>query len=154
MPVCFYIYFCQQLDKSSVSFAANFGLREDTNLTGSEYSWLSSIVYFAQLIFQPCELICYPARSGNVCQQGMGDEDGADDSVSIYALVKFPVNWWIVFCFFGWATSCMICAAFTSFTGLIIFRFVLGAFEASISPCMMLIVSQWWTRREQPLRNK
>jgi len=49
MPICFYIYFCQQLDKSSVSFAANFGLREDANLTGSEYSWLSSIIYFAQL---------------------------------------------------------------------------------------------------------
>jgi hypothetical protein len=51
MPVCFYIYFCQQLDKSSVSFAANFGLRTDANLTGSEYSWLSSIIYFAQLAF-------------------------------------------------------------------------------------------------------
>jgi hypothetical protein len=50
MPVCFYIYFCQQLDKSSVSFAANFGLREDANLSGTEYSWLSSIIYFAQLI--------------------------------------------------------------------------------------------------------
>ena len=59
MPVCFYIYFCQQLDKSSVSFAANFGLRTDANLTGSEYSWLSSIIYFAQLAF--VSLLLYTA---------------------------------------------------------------------------------------------
>jgi hypothetical protein len=31
----------------------------------------------------------------------------------------------------------MILAAFTSFTGLVIFRFILGAFEASIAPTMM-----------------
>ena len=44
-------------------------------------------------------------------------------------------------------------AAFTSFTGLAIFRFILGAFEASISPSMLVVVAMWWTRREQPLRN-
>jgi MFS family permease len=32
-------------------------------------------------------------------------------------------------------------------------RFILGAFEASIAPSMLIIVSMWWTRREQPLRN-
>jgi MFS family permease len=47
----------------------------------------------------------------------------------------------------------MILAAFKSFPGLLVFRFVLGAFEASIAPTMMIIVSGWWTRREQPLRN-
>lgn len=30
----------------------------------------------------------------------------------------------------------MILASFTGFTGLIIFRFILGAFEASIAPTM------------------
>lgn len=48
----------------------------------------------------------------------------------------------------------MISAAFTSFPGLLVFRMILGAFEASISPSMMIIVAMWWTRREQPLRNK
>ena len=33
LPVCGYIYFCQQLDKSSISFAAVFGLKTDANLT-------------------------------------------------------------------------------------------------------------------------
>jgi hypothetical protein len=30
----------------------------------------------------------------------------------------------------------MICAAFDNFAGLVVFRFILGAFESSISPCM------------------
>lgn len=42
-----------QLDKSSLSFASVFGLSRDAHLHGTEYSWLSSIVYFAQLVFQP-----------------------------------------------------------------------------------------------------
>lgn len=32
MPICFYIYFCQQLDKNSVSFASVFGFKTDANL--------------------------------------------------------------------------------------------------------------------------
>jgi hypothetical protein len=51
----FYVYFCQQLDKSSLSFSSVFGIKTDAHLHGTEYSWLSSIVYFAQLIFQPCK---------------------------------------------------------------------------------------------------
>ncbi|RSH85337.1 hypothetical protein EHS25_004733 [Saitozyma podzolica] len=126
LPIIFYIYFTQQLDKSSLSFASVFGLTTDAHLQGQDYSWLSSIVYFAQLVFQP---------------------------LSVYALVKFPVNLWICFCFFGWGASLCIMSAFTEFAGLAVWRFILGAFEASIAPSMLVIVAMWWTRREQPLRN-
>ncbi|WRT66019.1 uncharacterized protein IL334_002970 [Kwoniella shivajii] len=126
LPIVFIIYFTQQLDKSSLSFASVFGLKTDAHLVGQQYSWLSSLVYFAQLVFQP---------------------------LSVYALVKFPVNVWISICFLGWGASLCIMAAFTSFAGLATFRFILGAFESSISPSMLVVVSMWWTRREQPLRN-
>ncbi|WWC88220.1 uncharacterized protein L201_003125 [Kwoniella dendrophila CBS 6074] len=126
LPIIFLVYFTQQLDKSSLSFSSVFGLKTDAHLVGQQYSWLSSIVYFAQLVFQP---------------------------LSIYALVKFPVNYWICTCFFGWGASLCIMSAFKSFAGLAAFRFILGAFEASISPSMLVVVSMWWTRREQPLRN-
>ena len=56
MPVIFYVYVCQQLDKSSISFASVFGFSTDAGLVGQDYSWLGSIVYFAQLVFQPREL--------------------------------------------------------------------------------------------------
>lgn len=47
------VYFLQSLDKTALSYAAVFGLIEDTNLVGDEYSWLGAIVYVAQLVWQP-----------------------------------------------------------------------------------------------------
>jgi hypothetical protein len=57
LPIIFGIYFNQQLDKSAVSFSAVFGFRQDANLTGSQYAWLTTIVYLAQLFCQPRECI-------------------------------------------------------------------------------------------------
>jgi len=53
------------VDKTTLSYAAIFGIREDLNLTGEEYSWLSSVFYFGWLIWAiPSNLImqrCPPA---------------------------------------------------------------------------------------------
>lgn len=53
LPILLVIYFLQSLDKTALSYAAVFGLIEDTNLVGDEYSWLGAIVYVAQLVWQP-----------------------------------------------------------------------------------------------------
>ena len=37
------------IDKTTLSYAAIFGIREDLNLKGMDYSWLSSIFYFGFL---------------------------------------------------------------------------------------------------------
>lgn len=39
----------QYVDKTTLSYAAIFGIKEDLNLGGSKYSWLSSIFYFGWL---------------------------------------------------------------------------------------------------------
>lgn len=53
LPLILGAYFFQQLDKSSLSYVSIFGIMEDANLKSIEYSWLGSILYLAQLIFQP-----------------------------------------------------------------------------------------------------
>ncbi|KAF5613573.1 allantoate permease [Fusarium subglutinans] len=53
LPLMLSVYFLQALDKATLSYASIFGLIEDTNLEGGQYSWLGSIVYLAQLIMQP-----------------------------------------------------------------------------------------------------
>jgi ACS family allantoate permease-like MFS transporter len=50
----------------------------------------------------------------------------------------------------GMVTTCM--AATNSFATLATCRFFLGAFETCLSPILTVLVSQYWTRREQPLR--
>lgn len=41
LAVCYAFFY---IDKTTLSYAAIFGIREDLNLVGTEYNWLSSIV--------------------------------------------------------------------------------------------------------------
>lgn len=50
LPVMAMSYLFQFLDKSALSYTAIMGLRDDMGLSGSEYSWASSIYYFGYLV--------------------------------------------------------------------------------------------------------
>lgn len=105
LPIMLGVYFLQQLDKSTLSYASVFGLIADAHLVGQDYSWLGSIVYIAQLVMQP---------------------------IIAYFLVKLPTGKFagiMVFCW-GVVLSCM--AAAQNFKGLVATRFFLGCFEASV----------------------
>lgn len=46
------------VDKTTLSYAAIFGIKDDLNLSGEEYSWLSSVFYFGWLVWAiPSNLI-------------------------------------------------------------------------------------------------
>ncbi|THH31740.1 hypothetical protein EUX98_g2458 [Antrodiella citrinella] len=125
MPVIVMVYFLQQLDKSSLSYASVFNISAETHLVGTQYSWLGSIVYVAQLVWQP---------------------------VSSYLLVRLPVAKWLFFNVFLWGVVVACMSAATDFKGLITARFFLGIFEATVAPCFITITQMWWRRREQTLR--
>ncbi|KAL1659379.1 major facilitator superfamily domain-containing protein [Schizophyllum commune] len=125
MPVIVMVYMLQQLDKSSLSYTSVFGIVEDTGLKGQEYSWLSSIVYVAQLIWQP---------------------------VSSYLLVRLPVAKYLFVHVFMWGVCVASTAAAHNFAGLITARFFLGIFEATVAPCFITITQMGWRRREQTMR--
>ncbi|WVQ85169.1 hypothetical protein IAT38_007334 [Cryptococcus sp. DSM 104549] len=124
VPMCI-TYFLQQLDKSSLSYAAVFDLQAETGLVGSQYSWLTSCVYIAQLCLQP---------------------------VSSYALIVFPFKLWITFNMAAWTIVTICTAAAKNFTGLVICRVLLGIFEATILPSFIFLTQMWYTRREQSFR--
>ncbi|SJL14382.1 uncharacterized protein ARMOST_17838 [Armillaria ostoyae] len=100
------VYFLQQLDKSSLSYTSVFGL------VGSQYSWLSSIVYIAQLVWQPA---------------------------SSYFLVKLPIAKYLFVNVLLWGAVVACTAAARDFKGLLAGRFFLGLFEATAAPCFMTI---------------
>jgi hypothetical protein len=105
LPILLSIYFLQQLDKSTLSYASVFGLVEKAHLHGSMYSWLGSVVYVAQLVFQP---------------------------LVAYLLVKVPLGKFMAVSVLLWgiALSCMTAAE--SFATLMVCRLFLGIFEAGI----------------------
>jgi hypothetical protein len=113
LPVMLGVYFLQQLDKSTLSYASVFGLITDAHLGGQDYSWLGSIVYIAQLVMQP---------------------------VIAYFLVKLPTGKFaasMVLCW-GIVLSCMAVAK--NFKGLLATRFFLGCFEASVGMCLQALL--------------
>ncbi|KAJ5677652.1 uncharacterized protein N7477_003285 [Penicillium maclennaniae] len=125
LPILLSIYFLQQLDKSTLSYASVFGLVEKAHLHGSMYSWLGSVVYVAQLVFQP---------------------------LVAYLLVKVPLGKFMAASVLLWgiALSCMTAAE--TFAGLMVCRLFLGIFEAGIAPAFIAVTQIWYRRREQPVR--
>ena len=107
LPILLSVYFLQSLDKTTLSYASVFGLIEDAHLDpkSQQYSWLGSIVYIAQLVAQPIVAVL---------------------------LVKLRMGKFMGVMVFTW--GCILCgmAAAKNFAGLMVTRFLLGAFEAAI----------------------
>lgn len=125
LPILLFVYFLQALDKATLAYASVFGLLDDANLVGEDFSWLGSIVYIAQLVMQP---------------------------LVAFFLVKLPIGKFsgtVVLC---WGIVLCGMAAATNFKGLLATRFFLGAFEASVAPAFVAITQMWWRRHEQTNR--
>lgn len=120
LPLMLAVYFLQALDKATLSYASIFGLIEDTNLVGDQFSWLGSIVFLAQLVMQlPLAL----------------------------ALVKLPIGKFTGAMVLGWGLTLTAMTWARTFPQLMVARFFLGAFEASVGPSFVAITQMWWRRR-------
>ncbi|CAO2651720.1 Nn.00g000030.m01.CDS01 [Neocucurbitaria sp. VM-36] len=126
MPVMFFLYLLQYLDKTSLGYTAIMGIIEDTNLTGTQYSWVSSFFYVGFLVASP---------------------------VSAVLLVKIPVAYAVAGTVLIWATILMCMAAGHDFASLSVLRIFLGAFEAAINPGFTLITAMWYKPSEHVIRH-
>ncbi|KAK1231924.1 hypothetical protein PQX77_004943 [Marasmius sp. AFHP31] len=122
LAVCYAFYY---IDKTTLSYAAIFGIKEDLNLSGTEYSWLSSIFYFGWLAW---------ALPSNLLMQ------------------QSPTAKYLSINIFLWGVLLMAQAASRNFTELAVLRVLSGAFEAIADPAFMLITTMFYTREEQPSR--
>lgn len=114
LPLILFVYCLQSLDKTTLSYASVFGLIEDTNLVGDEFSWLGSVVYVSQLVFQP---------------------------VIAWSLVKFPIGKFSATMVLCWGAVLCCMTASTNFAGLLATRLLLGAFEASVGKPLPIMSS-------------
>lgn len=95
------------LDKSCVSYAALWGMKDDAHLVGAEYSWLTTIFYLGYLFFEfPVGFLFQKCNIARAC--GI-----------------FITLWGVVL-------LCMTAA--NDFAGLATARFFLGALESGVSP--------------------
>ncbi|KAH5622251.1 hypothetical protein HBI60_253080 [Parastagonospora nodorum] len=126
MPLLVITYGLQYYDKVMLSQAALFGLREDLGLTvGDRYSLSSSIFYMGFL---------------------------AGSFPAVLMAQRWPIDRVAGGTVLCWGICLMCSAACTSWQGFFVQRFFLGFLEAGVSPMFMLIVSNWYKKREQALR--
>ncbi|KAF2744144.1 putative MFS transporter [Sporormia fimetaria CBS 119925] len=125
LTILTWVYFLQVLDKGILGTSAVFGLREDTNMTGSQYSLLGSIAPIAQLGWQP---------------------------FSAWLIVKVPTRILMPLLIFGWGLAATLTCLCHNFAGMMATRFFLGLFEAGCLPLFSIMTGQWYRRVEQPLR--
>ncbi|KAJ4473483.1 MFS general substrate transporter [Lentinula lateritia] len=117
-------YFCQTLDKGTMSFASIMGITADTHLVGQEYAWLTTCVYIAILVWE------FPTNR---------------------LIQRLPVGKYLAFSISAWGAVLACSAACTNFTGLVIVRTLLGIFECVCQPAFVFLSTMWYTRDEQAL---
>ncbi|THU92236.1 MFS general substrate transporter [Dendrothele bispora CBS 962.96] len=122
LAVCYAFYY---IDKTTLSYAAIFGIKDDLHLSGSEYSWLSSVFYFGWLVW---------GLPSNLLMQ------------------KSPSAKYLAINIFMWGVLLMAQAASRNFVDLALLRILSGAFEAIADPAFMLITTMFYKRSEQPSR--
>ncbi|KAL7958914.1 major facilitator superfamily domain-containing protein [Trichoderma compactum] len=125
LVILVWVYFLQILDKSVLGFGATYGLKEDTHLSGGQYSLIGSIGPIAQLICQP---------------------------LSSFLIIKVPHRILMPVLCLGWGIAQTSMAACNTFSGLMAARFFLGLFEGGCLPLFSVITSHWYRRAEQPIR--
>lgn len=108
-----------------MNYASVMGLLTDTGIDTNQYATLSWLFYLGFLIFE---------------------------IPHAYLMQRFPTAKYLGIMVACWGTCVACTAACNSYGALVAVRFLLGAFESTISPSLILITSMWYKREEQPAR--
>ncbi|KAH7107946.1 MFS general substrate transporter [Auriculariales sp. MPI-PUGE-AT-0066] len=117
-------YFAQTLDKGTLNFASIMGIRKDTNLVGQQYSWLTTCLYIAVLVWE------FPTNR---------------------LIQRLPIAKYLGANIIIWGIILACHATAKNFTVLVTLRTLLGLFETVCQPAFVYLSTMWYTRAEQPL---
>ncbi|KAG0052483.1 hypothetical protein BGZ83_002513 [Gryganskiella cystojenkinii] len=126
IPLISILYLCSFLDRVNIGNAKVAGLATDIALTPSQYNWALSIFFVGYVIFEiPSNIL----------------------------LKKIGPRRWITIVMLAWGVIMMAMAAVKDYKGLLAARFFLGLTESGLFPGSVYLISLWYTRGEQALRN-
>ncbi|XAO26352.1 hypothetical protein I312_105189 [Cryptococcus bacillisporus CA1280] len=125
LPLMMTLYFVQFTDKATLGSANIMGLKKDTHISQAEYSWLGTIFYITYLAFE------WPQSLG---------------------LQRFPASKWLAANIVIWGAIVCCHAACNNFAGLFVCRFLLGAFEGSITMGFLIVTTMFYTHIEATTR--
>lgn len=120
-----FVYFLQFLDKVSLNYSNVMGMPKDLGLVGNQFSNLATY-FFVAYIF------------GEFFQG--------------YLLQKFPVHLVLGGNVVVWGICTMCCAAAQNYHGMLALRILLGFAEAAVTPCLILLTTNFYDRSQAAFR--
>ncbi|KLU83188.1 hypothetical protein MAPG_02253 [Magnaporthiopsis poae ATCC 64411] len=115
----------QFMDKTSLNYANLFGYQKALGLKGQEFNYLSAMIYAGYFFGQyPCGWLIGRYQAQKVM------------AISILL----------------WGLMVIIMTQARTYSSALAVRFIMGVFEAAVTPGLTLMTGFWYTRREIPLR--
>ncbi|KAJ6441101.1 allantoate permease [Purpureocillium lavendulum] len=121
MPLMFLCYFLQFLDKVLINYANIMGISTSLRFEGDDFSWMATAFFIGYAVAE--------------LPQG-------------FLIQRFPVAKVLGANVVLWGVTICCTAATHNFAGATAVRTLLGMFEAVITPALIMITSQWYTRRQ------
>jgi ACS family allantoate permease-like MFS transporter len=126
VPLLWFTYGIQLIDKSGIGTYATFGLSDDLGLVGQQYAWLTTAFYLSYMVFQlPFTML----------------------------IQRFPMGRTLSILIILWG-AVTICIGFAqNFAQIMAMRILLGMLESCVSAGFVLIIGSWYTTREHASRS-
>ncbi|OIW34271.1 MFS general substrate transporter [Coniochaeta ligniaria NRRL 30616] len=115
----------QFMDKTALNYANLFGYQAALGLTGQQFNYLSAMVYAGYFFGQ------YPCG---------------------WLIGRYPAQKVMAISILLWGVMVLVMTQCRSFSSALAVRFLMGIFEAAVTPGLTLMTGFWYTRREIPLR--
>lgn len=121
LPIGIIVYLMAQIDRSNMSNAVVLGLRGDTDLTGNRFNIALSMFFVSYILLElPSNMLCK----------------------------RFGPRVWLSFITLGFGIVTISTAFVSSYSGLLVCRVLLGAFESGVQPGLMFAYAQFYRRHE------
>ncbi|CAB3807006.1 MFS transporter [Paraburkholderia fynbosensis] len=121
-PLFFVTYSLAFLDRANYGFAAAAGINVDLGITQATSSLIGSLFFLGYFIFQ------------------------IPIGVSIQ---RYSVRRVLSVCLVAWGVLAALTGVVTNVTTLMLIRFSLGVVECAVMPSILILVSNWFTKRER-----
>ncbi|KAK1765491.1 MFS transporter [Phialemonium atrogriseum] len=125
LPIFLITQALQFMDKTALNYANLFGYQAALNLKGQQFNYLSAMVYAGYFFGQ------YPCG---------------------WLIGRFPAQKVIAVSIMSWGVLVILMTQCHNYSSALAVRFIMGVFEASVTPGLTLMTGFWYTRREIPLR--
>lgn len=120
------------MTETTLSYASVMGIKEDLNLEGDQYQWLGSLFYFGKLLYYTNSVPGLTRFKGYL----------AWAYPTSRLLQRLPLGKYSAACILIWGAILCCVAGVKNYPGAIAIRFMLGVFEAAVTPGFALLTSQ------------